>query len=122
MSDILQEVIGMVDILKKSPPPKREYSAASAEPGAKKIGKCPACSGEVLDLGQKIGCTCGFLLWKTVASKKLALKDQKALLVHGRTDLISGFTSKAGKKFNAILVLDKAANKLSFDFGNTKNH
>ena len=121
MGDIRSEVVRMVDTLKASPPAKRDYATNTPAPGAKKIGACPVCKGDVLDLDMKIGCTCGFSIWKTVAGKKLGLKEQKALLEHGRTDLIAGFTSKAGKKFNAILVLDKAAGKVNFEFTDRKN-
>jgi len=116
MADIRSEVVSMVDTLKAFPPSKRDYATNTPEPCAKKIGACPACKDDVLDLGMKIGCGCGFSVWKTVAGKKLNLKEQKALLERGRTDLISGFTSKAGKKFNAILALDKTTGKVNFEF------
>lgn len=116
MGDIRSEVVRMVDTLKASPPPKRDYEANTPAPGAKKIGTCPGCKGDVLDLDMKIGCGCGFSIWKTVAGKKLSLKEQKALLERGRTDLISGFRGKSGKKFNAILRLDGVSGKVGFDF------
>ena len=67
MGDIRSEVVRMVDTLKASPPPKRDYASNAPAPGAKKIGACPVCKGGVLDLDMKIGCTCGFSIWKTVA-------------------------------------------------------
>lgn len=80
---------------------------------------CPAC-GKPLSVsskawscsGYKDGCT--FAIWNTVAGKKLSDKDKEALLSKGKTKLISGFTSKTGKNFDAYLVLKD--NKVSFEF------
>lgn len=120
MSDIRAEVIAMVQTLKLNPLPKHENAEQESSPSAKQVGKCPCCPQQVVDQGLKIACRCGFSIWKEVAGKKISLKDQKALLLYGRTDLISGFKSKAGKKFNAILVLDKASQKVQFQFADSK--
>jgi len=41
----------------------------------------------------------------------------ETIIKKGKSNEIKGFTSKAGKKFDAILVLqDKATGKLGFEF------
>ncbi|MGN0637616.1 MAG: topoisomerase C-terminal repeat-containing protein [Huintestinicola sp.] len=38
------------------------------------------------------------------------------LLKNGRTDVIKGFKSKAGKDFDAALVVNKETHKIDFEF------
>lgn len=63
-------------------------------------------------------CTwCDFKIWSTVAQKKLTTNQVETILKKGKSSEIKGFTSSAGKKFDAILVLqDKATGKLGFEF------
>ena len=85
-------------------------------PAQEVYGKCPKCSANVIQITakeshknfyvcEKDKTECGFILGETVAGKKLTKAQVKKLLEKGKTDLISGFTSKAGKSFNAYLVL-----------------
>ncbi len=106
-------------------------------PAAKAVAKCPLCGADVVDKGDKaktLTCSsnrfkkrddgtweraagCGFQMWKTVAGKKLSAAQAKALLEKGQTGLIKGFTSKAGKKFDAKLKLEDAkTGKVGFVF------
>ena len=59
---------------------------------------------------------CDFVIWKNIAGQKVSQKLIKQLLTDGKTELIENFKSKAGKAFNAHLVLKD--HKVSFDFGN----
>jgi hypothetical protein len=59
---------------------------------------------------------CKFSIWKELAGKKLTDANVQQLLTLGRTKKLAGFTSKAGKKFEAKLTLDVATGKLSFVF------
>ncbi len=77
---------------------------------------CPNCGKKLIDKEKLLSCSCGFALWKTMASKTLSDKDIESLILDGRTTTIKGFTSKAGKKFDAPLIMDKATGKVSFDF------
>jgi type IV secretion system protein VirD4 len=85
-------------------------------PAQEVYGKCPKCSANVIQITakkshknyyvcEKDKTECGFILDETVAGRKLTKAQVKKLLEKGKTDLISGFTSKAGKSFNAYLVL-----------------
>ena len=53
-----------------------------------------------------------------IAGKKLTEKNIRDLLEKGHTTLIKGFTSKAGKAFEAKLKV--ADGKIVFDFGKQK--
>ena len=86
------------------------------------IGKCPSCSGNIVDKGKFYGCTryshgCKFSLPKKWSSKMLTQKNIKDLLLKKETSLIKGFKSKKGHIFNAKLKIDN--NKLEFDFSDS---
>ncbi len=84
---------------------------------------CPLC-GKPLSVSSKAwSCSgykdgCSFALWNTVSGKKLSDKDKEALLSKGKTRLLTGFTSKAGKSFDAYLILKDG--KTSFEFPEKK--
>ena len=87
-----------------------------------KMPLCPKCKQQRLHVFEKgIGCSkeCGFVLWRTVAGKKLSDAQLAALAGKGATPEIKGFTSKAGKEFSAKLKLD-AELKVTFDFNKNK--
>ncbi len=73
--------------------------------------KCPLCQGDIVENSKAFGCSnwrekqCTFTIWKSVASKALDQAAVKALLETGKTEKISGFMSKAGKPFDAVLAL-----------------
>lgn len=77
---------------------------------------CPQCQGEVVISPKLYACTgCNLKVWKTVASKALTDNQVNTLLKNGKSGVIKGFTSKAGKKFGAMLKLEKDG-KLAFEF------
>jgi len=88
-----------------------------------KIGVCPLCGGDVLENTKAFGCSnwkdtdggCKFTLWRNVAKKDVPVEQLEKLLVEGQeTDLIEGFTSKAGKPFAAKLVYKDGRVEFSF--------
>ena len=84
------------------------------------IGICPKCGKKVVEYPKSFSCEsgkggCGFVIWKTTASKAISKAQAVKLLTKGKTDLIKGFTSKAGKPFDANLVL-KEDKTVGFDF------
>ncbi|MDE0204542.1 MAG: topoisomerase C-terminal repeat-containing protein, partial [Candidatus Tectomicrobia bacterium] len=102
-------------------------SASSAAPGrspgqARTIGACPMCGQGVVERGKAFGCSawretgCGFRVWKVMSGNKLSVTQVKTLLKNGHTDVIKGFKSKTGKRFEAALKLD-AENGVVFEFG-----
>lgn len=79
---------------------------------------CPSCGKKLKESHRRFICAnaCGFSLWKTICGKELTRDELKSLLEDGDSGLITGLTSKAGKTFNAHLVLkeDKSGTELSF--------
>ncbi len=78
---------------------------------------CPNCGSDLVDTGKTIKCECGFTLWKSVCGKELTSKQLDNFFNAGDTGLINGLKSKAGKEFNAHIVLsdDKMGTKLQFE-------
>ena len=125
-------VRGLVPEIEQGPALSPEQAAqARAEHGGgrkggkkrpgKEIGVCPKCKeGKVGENAKAYGCSryregCDFTIWKTVAKKKLTEKQAQFLMANGRTDKMKGFTSKAGKKFEARLKFDDNF-KVVFEF------
>lgn len=84
------------------------------------LGPCPVCQAEVRDFPKSYSCSrwkegCGFTIWKIVAKKKLSEGQVKILMTAKKTDLIKGFKSKAGKPFEAYLLLNQEG-KVEFEF------
>lgn len=84
------------------------------------FGACPLCQAEIRDFPKSFSCSrwregCGFTIWKVVANKKLSDSQIKSLVTSRKTDLIKGFKSKAGKPFEAYLILNKEG-KVEFEF------
>ncbi|MCD4779428.1 MAG: DNA topoisomerase 3 [Candidatus Omnitrophica bacterium] len=77
------------------------------------FGACPQCREGDMHEGRKaFYCSrykegCSFVLWATVASKKLPHDQVRKILKDGRSDFISGFKAKTGRLFDAIIELDK---------------
>jgi DNA topoisomerase-3 len=82
--------------------------------------QCPLCQGKIVENTKAFGCAnwrekqCTFTIWKSIAGKELDTAAVRALLETGKTEKITGFMSKAGKPFDAALVLKEG--KVVFDF------
>lgn len=85
------------------------------------LGACPKCGSPVVETKKAYGCSawksgCDFVIWKTVAGKRVSEAQAKQLLSKGRTAKLKGFRSRAGKPFAAALALDDAQKvKLNFE-------
>lgn len=85
-----------------------------------RIGSCPSCGdGFIEERGKFYGCTnysngCKLTLPKRWAGKIIPEKQIEKLLAEGKTDVIKGFTSKKGQKFDARLVIKN--NKINMQF------
>ena len=80
---------------------------------------CPKCGGELKEYKWGFGCAeyktgCNFSIGK-ICGKQLTKSQVTELLTHNKTKEIKGFTSKAGKKFNATLIL-KEDKTIGFQF------
>ena len=98
--------------------------ASAPKPAAEKtaagLGPCPLCGSAVIEQERSYGCSgwrigCKFTIWKTIAGKKLSARTAQALLRRGRSPLLKGFKSKAGKTFDARLKLENGAVRFDFD-------
>jgi len=84
---------------------------------------CPNCNKALLDKPKLVVCEaqCGFKIWKTVCEKTLTTKQIETLVKKGKTGIIKGFKSKAGKNFDATLILqDKTTGATRFEFENNR--
>ncbi len=77
------------------------------------IGYCPRCGKTVVEQKKSYSCEsgkdgCGFVIWRVMCEKEITQAQAKKLLTKGKSDVIKGFISKAGKRFDAELVLDTA--------------
>ncbi|MBJ2293282.1 DNA topoisomerase 3 [Pseudomonas sp. MF5691] len=72
--------------------------------------KCPMCGGELAVTSRVIACRgCQFRLYPEISGKNLTFGQIETLLTKGKTGVLKGFKSKAGKTFDAALRLDAEA-------------
>lgn len=85
--------------------------------------RCPKCGTESVGIYAKVAkCRhegCDFRIFREVCGTLLTENYIRDLLTTGRTPILKGLTSKAGKKFNARLVLNEDYTT-SFEFENRK--
>lgn len=85
---------------------------------------CPICGkpmkkskyGYICSDFSRDGSGCDFSVNTEICKKKISEVQVSLLLKNGRTDVIKGFKSKAGKEFDAALVLNKETHKIDFEF------
>ena len=84
---------------------------------------CPKCGQQSVGIYAKVAkCrheSCGFHVFREVCGILLSEDNIRDLISSGRTPILKGLTSKAGKKFNARLVLGEGYTT-SFEFENKK--
>ena len=87
------------------------------------VYRCPKCGQQSVGIYAKVAkCrheTCGFHVFREVCGIHLSEDNICNLISSGRTPILKGLTSKAGKKFNARLVLGEDY-ATSFEFENNK--
>ncbi|CDL86648.1 type IA DNA topoisomerase [Xenorhabdus cabanillasii] len=74
------------------------------------VAKCPKCSSKMKLNSKACNCSnenCKYVVWGTQFNKTLTITQISDLLNKGKTREIKGFKTKAGKKFDAILQLEK---------------
>lgn len=80
------------------------------------LGSCPLCGKDVTETPKGYSCSgCKFIVWKEIARKKITENQVKELMKKGQTGVIKGFKSKAGKKFEAALILGEGG-RVEFKF------
>ena len=100
-----------------------ELLSLSSEQKSYPVYLCPKCGQQSVGIYAKVAkCryeTCGFHVFREVCGIHLSEDNIRDLISSGRTPILKGLTSKAGKKFNARLVL-KDDYTTTFEFEQNK--
>jgi DNA topoisomerase-3 len=91
--------------------------------GQEPLGPCPKCASRVYEHGMAYTCekavgpakSCDFRSGRLILQQPIEREQMKKLLATGRTDLLTGFVSKKGRKFKAFLVKNPDG-KIGFEF------
>ena len=91
--------------------------------GQEPLGSCPKDGGRVFEHGMAYVCengvgpkkSCDFRSGRLILQQPVERDQMKKLLETGRTDLLTGFVSKKGRKFKAFLV-KQPDGKIGFEF------
>jgi DNA topoisomerase-3 len=87
------------------------------------LGPCPKCASRVYEHGMTYTCekavgparSCDFRSGRMILQQPIEREQMKKLLETGRTDLLTGFVSKKGRRFKAFLV-KQPDGKIGFEF------
>lgn len=120
MDEVTNFIRSLVLKTKNEYSPAQSTGAFQSQSERESIGSCPICGKHIYEYPKSFSCEsgrdgCGFVIWKTIAGKGVSATQAKKLLAKKKSDLIKGFTSKAGKPFDAYLVL-KQDNTVGFEF------
>ena len=100
-----------------------ELLSLSSDQKSYPVYRCPKCGQQSVGIYAKVAkCrheTCGFHVFREVCGILLSEDNIRDLISSGRTLILKGLTSKAGKKFNARLVL-KDDYTTTFEFEQNK--
>ena len=100
-----------------------ELLSLSSDQKSYPVYRCPKCGQQSVGIYAKVAkCrheTCGFHVFREVCGIHLSEDNIRDLISSGRTPILKGLTSKAGKKFNVRLVLGEDY-ITSFEFENKK--
>ena len=102
-----------------------ELLSLSSDQKSYPVYRCPKCGQQSVGIYAKVAkCrheneSCGFHVFREVCGILLSEDNIRDLISSGRTPILKGLTSKAGKKFNARLVLGEDY-ATSFEFENKK--
>ena len=100
-----------------------ELLSLSSEQKSYPVYRCPKCGQQSVGIYAKVAkCrheSCGFHVFREVCGIHLSEDNIRDLISSGRTPILKGLTSKAGKKFNARLAL-KNDYTTTFEFEQNK--
>jgi DNA topoisomerase-3 len=88
-------------------------------PDSEPFGTCPKCGSPIVERFKSFTCTneeCDFTIWKTIAGRLLSREEFETLVRDKQVGPLSGFRSRKGKRFPAVLKLSDDF-KAEFDFG-----
>jgi DNA topoisomerase III len=91
--------------------------------GQEPLGACPKCASRVFEHGVAYVCekalgpqkSCDFRSGRMILQQPIEREQMKKLLETGRTDLLTAFVSKKGRRFKAFLVKTPGG-KIGFEF------
>jgi DNA topoisomerase-3 len=100
-----------------------EGEAAPDFSGQEPLGPCPKCGSRVFEHGMAYTCekavgpqrSCDFRSGRMILQQQIEREQMKRLLETGRTDLLTAFVSKKGRRFKAFLV-KQPDGKIGFEF------
>jgi DNA topoisomerase III len=100
-----------------------EGEAAPDFSGQEALGACPKCGASVYEHGMSYTCeksvgpqrSCDFRSGRLILQQPIERAQMKKLLDTGRTDLLTAFVSKKGRRFKAFLV-KQPDGKIGFEF------
>ncbi|MBX2802437.1 MAG: DNA topoisomerase 3 [Myxococcales bacterium] len=119
MGEVRTYVSEIVDAMKVAPPP--EVDPEEAGPS---LGECPACGRPVRKRGKVWACdagrSCAFVVFSRMSKRAISARMVKQLLADGRSPVVKGFKSKAGKDFSAGLLWDEERGRVGFFFEDEK--
>lgn len=111
---VVRHVRGLVAAIRDGAAPE------VAMPDTPVLGACPSCGKPVRERGRRWGCdggaACGFSVPTKLAKRAISARMVKQLIADGRTPVVKGFQSKAGKEFSAGLRWDPEARRVAFVF------
>src|SRR5947208_5809344 len=88
-------------------------------PDSEPFGTCPKCGSSIVERFKSFTCTneeCDFTIWKTIAGRLLSREEFETLVRDKHVGPLSGFRSRKGTRFPAVLKLSDDF-KAEFDFG-----
>ena len=117
MADVGAYVGRIVEAVRHATLP--EAALVRTRPQEAALGDCPACGSPVRARGSIYTCdtgrSCPFVVFGTMSKRAISTRMVKQLLTTGRTPLVKGFKSRAGKPFDAGLMV-KEDGKVGFWF------
>jgi DNA topoisomerase-3 len=114
MDDVVRYLDDVLTALISAPAP------ALAAPDTPVLGACPKCGKPVRQRGPRFGCdggaACGFVVFGTIAKRKISARAVQRMLADGKSPVMKGFKSKAGKEFAAGLRWDPEQDRVALYF------
>lgn len=131
-ADFMEGIAAMTrDLVSAHAAPDPAHSARFARPAAASVGVCPRCGSAVTESKKGFFCSgrdCKFALWrdnKFFAAKKKEITKPiaAALLTEGRIFIKGLYSEKAGKTYDATVVLEDTGQYVNFklDFERRKS-
>ncbi len=109
MHDIVELTREMVSRIKRGDIPETAFLTLKIS--------CPKCGGKVQENYRKFKCqNCEFSIWKVVSSREFSPEEIETLIVKHSIGPLTGFRSRAGKPFAAMVRLSSDF-RAEFDFG-----